>query len=160
MLRAGAVRYLFLDRITAMEPPARARGLKCVSLSEDIYADHFAGSPVMPGALVIEALSQLGGALLDEAAVSDGDVGRLALLVSIDRARFRRAAVPGDQLVLAVDTVMRREEGARLSAEARVGDHLVAEAELGFVMSPDNPAELVEERARLRALWRHGRWYR
>ena len=138
----------------------RARGIKCVSLSEDMYADHFAGSPVMPGALIVESLAQLGGALLDEAAIADGHGDRLALLVSIDRARFRRAVVPGDQLALAVEVAARRDEGARLDAEARVGDHVVAEAELGFAMSVDTTAELVAERARLRALWKHGRWYR
>ena len=56
------MRYLLLDRITALDPPDRATGIKCCALSEDYLADHFPGHPVMPGALLLEALAQLGGA--------------------------------------------------------------------------------------------------
>ncbi|MEO7093710.1 MAG: 3-hydroxyacyl-[acyl-carrier-protein] dehydratase FabZ, partial [Polyangiales bacterium] len=53
------MRYILLDRITTLEPPELARGVKCVSLSDDLFADHFPGHPVMPGAMILEALAQL-----------------------------------------------------------------------------------------------------
>jgi 3-hydroxymyristoyl/3-hydroxydecanoyl-(acyl carrier protein) dehydratase len=63
--RARAVRYVLLDRITTLEPPELARGIKCVSLADDIFVDHFPGHPVMPGALILEGLAQLAGVLLE-----------------------------------------------------------------------------------------------
>src|SRR5690242_1268310 len=59
------VRYVLLDRITTLEPPELARGIKCVSLADDVFVDHFPGHPVMPGVLVVEALAQLAGVLLE-----------------------------------------------------------------------------------------------
>src|SRR4051794_22090121 len=64
--RPGRVRYLLLDLITELSPPERATAVKCVSLADDLFVDHFPGHPVMPGALMIEALAQLGGVLVEE----------------------------------------------------------------------------------------------
>src|SRR5262245_39594579 len=100
------MRYLMIDRITAMEPPARARAVKCVSLADDAFADHFVGWPIYPGALLVEAMAQLGGALLDETLARDG-TRALAMMVGIDRARLRRQVVPGDQLELVADLEQR-----------------------------------------------------
>ncbi len=61
----GRMRYVLLDRIIELEPPVRARGIKCVSLADDVFVDHFPGHPVMPGALIIESLAQLGGVLVE-----------------------------------------------------------------------------------------------
>ena len=80
-----AMRYVLLDRITALEPPERARGVKCVSLSDDVFADHFPGHPVMPGALVIESLAQLGGVLCEATMRLRGRNDLHALLVGIER---------------------------------------------------------------------------
>jgi 3-hydroxyacyl-[acyl-carrier-protein] dehydratase len=150
------VRYLLLDRITRMEPPERASGIKCVSLSDDALADHFPGRPLFPGALVIEAMAQLSGALLEESAVREGHGDRLAVLAMVDRARFRRPIAPGDRIELEVMAQSRKEEIALVRARAVVDGELAAEAELGFAMAADSDAELCAERARLRALWIHG----
>src|SRR3970282_2407920 len=95
------VRYLLLDRITALEPPARARRLKCVSLADDVCVDHFPGHPVMPGALVLESLAQLGGVLVEAAMRERGRADLHALLVMVNRAKFRQMVRPGDRLALA-----------------------------------------------------------
>src|SRR5262245_66309781 len=98
--RDAAVRYVLLDRITQLDPPEVARGIKCVSLADDIFVDHFPGHPVMPGALILEALAQLAGVLL-EATMRQRDRHDLhALLTMIDRAKFRHLVRPGDRLAL------------------------------------------------------------
>src|SRR3954471_6511212 len=96
------MRYLLLDRIVELAPPSRARAVKCVSLADDVFADHFPGHPVMPGALIVEALAQLGGVLLVATVRRQGPGGdeRHALLTIIERAKFRRLVRPGDRLLL------------------------------------------------------------
>jgi 3-hydroxyacyl-[acyl-carrier-protein] dehydratase len=88
------MRYLLIDRIQRLECNKEVVAIKNVSLSEDIYADHFFGSLVMPGALLIESLAQAGTALLEVSA----NYGKKALLVMVDRAKFRCLIRPGDQL--------------------------------------------------------------
>jgi 3-hydroxyacyl-[acyl-carrier-protein] dehydratase len=152
------MRYLHVDRITELEP-ARARGIKCVSLADDALADHFAGWPIYPGALVLEAMAQLAGAMLDEACAKTGEAA-LAMLVGVDRARFRRQVVPGDQLALEAELEQRVEDGARVKVAAVVAGERVAEAVLSYAIARDVPAAFIEERAKVRALMQHGRWYR
>lgn len=151
------MRYLHVDRITVLEA-TRARGVKCVSLADDALADHFTGWPIYPGALVLEAMAQLAGAMLDEAAAAADDAA-LAMLVGVDRARFRRQVVPGDQLALAADLEQRVDDGARVQVSATIGDARVAEAVLSYAIARDVPAAFVAERARVRRLMQHGRWY-
>src|SRR5262249_59979783 len=80
------MRYVLLDRITALEPPERARGVKCVTLADDVFADHFPGHPVMPGALTLESLAQLGGVLCEATMRLRGRNDLHALLVAVERA--------------------------------------------------------------------------
>src|SRR5215813_10556804 len=94
------MRYLLLDRITELSPPEHATAIKCISLAEDVFVDHFPGYPVMPGALLLEALAQLGGALLEATMESRGMGDRVAVLSMADRAKFRHFARPGDRLLL------------------------------------------------------------
>ncbi len=96
------MRYVLLDRITALEPPARARGIKCVTLADDVFADHFPGHPVMPGALTLESLAQLGGVLCEATMRLGGRNDLHALLVAVERAKFRRLVRPGDKIELEV----------------------------------------------------------
>lgn len=150
------MRYLHVDRITELTPD-RARGVKCVSLSDDALADHFTGWPIYPGALVLEAMAQLAGAMLDEACAAELAT---AMLVGVDRARFRRQVVPGDQLALEADVEQRVEDGVRVRVAASVGGERVAEGVLSYAIARDVPKAFVEERARIRAVMQHGRWYR
>ncbi len=150
------MRYLLLDRIVELAPPTRARGVKCVSLADDVFVDHFPGHPVMPGALVIEALAQLGGVLIEAAERERGRAERVAVLTMVDRARFRRAVVPGDRMELAVDVLATGDDGGQVRGEARVEGALVAEAELGFALHPvQSPALLARRRERL-DIWLRG----
>lgn len=155
------MRYLLLDRITALEPPARATAVKCVSLADDVFSDHFPGHPVMPGALVLEALAQLGGVLV-EAAVrmapgQQGGRGELhALLTMVDRARFRQLVRPGDRLELEALCTTAREEGGQVRGLARVEGKLVAEAELTFAFAEVKSQALIARRREVLQIWLHG----
>ncbi|MEZ4361559.1 MAG: 3-hydroxyacyl-ACP dehydratase FabZ family protein [Kofleriaceae bacterium] len=156
---AAAVRYLLLDAIHELVVGRSATGVKCVTLTDEILRDHFRWDPVLPGALLIEAMSQLAGALIEETAVAAGRSGELAVMVGVEKARFLRGARPGDRLALHASYVSDKQIAAALRVEAKIEDELAADAELRFVVNAGAPAELVEERARLRQLWRTGKGY-
>ncbi|HEU0029998.1 MAG TPA: hypothetical protein VFQ53_05150 [Kofleriaceae bacterium] len=141
------MRYILLDRITLLQPPELARGVKCVSLSDDIFVDHFPGHPVMPGALILEGLAQLAGVLL-EATMRQRDRHDLhALLTMADRAKFRRVVRPGDKLEYEARAIAATEDGGQAQAWARVDGTLVAEAQLSYAFAQvTNPVVLAKRR--------------
>lgn len=152
------MRYLLLDRISELKPPERARGIKCVALSDDVFEHHFPGHPLLPGALIVETLAQLGGVLLEAAQRLKDRHNLHALLVAIDRAKFRHRVRPGDRLDLLAETLHLSEDGGRIRGEARLfgEDRLCAEAELTFAFARvENPLLLARRREYLN-LWLHG----
>lgn len=150
------MRYVLLDRITELSPPERARGIKAVSLSDDVFADHFPGHPVMPGALIVEAIAQLGGVLLEATMRARGRDDLHALLVSIERAKFRRLVRPGDQLQLEATGLHATEDGGRIRGIARRGEETAAEAELTFAFAEVKHEKLKARRAEVLNVWLHG----
>jgi 3-hydroxyacyl-[acyl-carrier-protein] dehydratase len=153
------MRYVLLDRITALEPPTRARGIKAVSLSDDVFADHFPGHPVMPGALTLEAIAQLGGVLCEATMRLPANGGRNdlhALLVAVDRAKFRRMVRPGDKLDLEAVAVHVGENGGQVKGTATVDGQLAAEAELTFAFAEVKHPKLIERRREVLNVWLHG----
>ncbi len=119
---------LLVDRIISLERGKRITGLKNVTFNEPFFQGHFPGFPVMPGVLIVEAMAQVGAVLLL------GDMpdrsSKLVYFAGIDKAKFRRPVVPGDQLRFEVEVLKLRSRTARLRGEAYVGDALVAEAEM------------------------------
>jgi len=149
------VRFLLLDRITVLEPE-HATAVKCVSLSDDVFVDHFPGHPVMPGTLIIEALAQLGGTLAERAMRARERHDLHALLTMIHKAKFRRMVRPGDRLDLEARVMTMSEDGGQVRATATVDGALVAEAELGFAFATITSARLVERRRQIVNVWLHG----
>ncbi len=126
------MRYLLIDRVLRLERNRSIRAIKNVSLSEDVYADHFLGFPVMPGALMIEVVAQTGTVLLE---VSE-DFQRKALLAMVDRAKFRSIVRPGDQLIVDATLSSVNEDVAQIAAEIRVGETVVMDGRLVFSLQP------------------------
>lgn len=153
------MRYLLLDGIHELVAGETARGVKCVTLTDEILRDHFRWAPIFPGTMIIEAMAQLAGALIEETAVAAGRPRDLAVLAGIDRARFIRGVPPGERMELSASYLANKDLMSVLRAEARIGGELAAEAELKFVINREAHDELIAERMRVRALWRTGSGY-
>jgi 3-hydroxyacyl-[acyl-carrier-protein] dehydratase len=150
------MRYLLLDRIVELEPPL-ARAVKCVSLSDDVFLDHFPGHPIMPGALLLEALAQLGGVLMEATQRKVGREDLHALLTMIDRAKFRQLVRPGDRLELEARVLTATEDGGQVRGLARCEGVLAAEAELSFAFMRITNAKTIARRREVLNVWLTGR---
>ncbi|NKB69964.1 MAG: 3-hydroxyacyl-ACP dehydratase FabZ [Candidatus Latescibacteria bacterium] len=117
---------LLVDRIIELVPGERIVGLKNVTVNEPFFQGHFPDYPVMPGVLILEALAQTGAVMM----LRDADNAGLPFLAGIDKARFRRQVVPGDQLRLELSALRQRGPTCKLAGKAYVGDELAAEAEI------------------------------
>ena len=123
--------FLLVDRVLELEE-GRILALKNVTFNEPHFTGHFPGVPVMPGVLVVEAIAQAGGVrMLDD---FPDRPEKLISLTGIDKCRVRRPVVPGDQLLLEVKVVKRRQRFAVLHGVARVGDEVAAEADLSSAL--------------------------
>ena len=147
---------MLLDRITALSPPEVATGIKCVSLSDDVFVDHFPGHPIMPGALILEALAQLGGVLVEATMRARGRDDLHALLVTVDKAKFRHLVRPGDRLELEARGISTSEDGGQVRAFARVDGQLVTEAELMFAFARVTNPKLLARRREVLEVWLTG----
>ena len=150
------MRYILLDRITQLSPPELARGVKCVSLSDDLFADHFPGHPVMPGAMILEGMAQLAGVLLEATMRGKGRDDLHAILTMADRAKFRHIVRPGDKLEYEATCERATEDGGQARAIARVDGTMVAEAQLSYAFTMiTNPAVLARRKEYLQ-IWLTG----
>jgi 3-hydroxyacyl-[acyl-carrier-protein] dehydratase len=118
--------FLLIDRIIDLERKKRIVAIKNVTINEPFFAGHFPGAPVMPGVLIVEAMAQAGGVLLFTE-VEDRE-SKLVLFTGIERAKFRRKVIPGDQLRIEVDVRVWRGNAGRMEGTAYVGDQRAAEA--------------------------------
>lgn len=147
------MRHFWVDRITEIEHGVRAVGFKSVSLSEDVLHDHFPGNPVFPGVLLLEGLAQTAGVLLAD--TSGGT--KVAILVSIDRAKFSSFARPGEMVRFEVVIESANATSARVRCDATVLARPVAAARFTFrLFATDEviPSEYRDYWNRVRAVWR------
>lgn len=121
--------FLLVDRILELEEDKHAVGIKNVTINDQFFLGHFPQRPLMPGVLIVEAMAQVAGVLM----LSKPDnAGKLAYFMSMDKVKFRKTVVPGDQLRLDVEVVKLRSKTGQVRTKAVVDDQLVAEAELMF----------------------------
>src|SRR5215470_6020246 len=123
---------LLIDRVLEIERKKKIVAIKNVTINEPFFVGHFPGFPIMPGVLIVEAMAQAGGALL-LTEVEDRS-GKLIVFTGIEKAKFRRPVVPGDQLRLEVEMLTWREIGTaiavRIAGQAFVDGKRVCEATL------------------------------
>ena len=125
--------FLLIDRIIALDPGKSARAIKNVTINEPFFQGHFPNVPVMPGVLILEAMGQTGG-VLAHVSLPESLKGHLVYFTGIDKARFRKPVVPGDQLILESKLINMRSKALRMSGIATVDGKKVAEAELMAVI--------------------------
>jgi 3-hydroxyacyl-[acyl-carrier-protein] dehydratase len=144
------VRYFLLDKITAFEANTFASGVKNVSLTDEVLHDHFPDYPIFPGALLVEAMAQLAGFLLES---GRPDAPERAILAQIEKAKFHAPAGPGDQILLNVTLAQRLEAAAQVEAEAHVGARCIGRARLTFMLRRVESVRVSEQRAMLYRIW-------
>ncbi len=127
--------FVMIDRIVDIRGEEHGVGIKNVTVNEPQFQGHFPGNPVMPGVLLIEGMAQTAGVLClrqMEAALRECAV---FYFLTIDKAKFRKPAVPGDTIHYHVDKIAHRRNMWWYRAEAKVRDALIAQAEVGAVIS-------------------------
>ncbi|MEO5572978.1 MAG: 3-hydroxyacyl-ACP dehydratase FabZ [Gammaproteobacteria bacterium] len=122
--------FLLIDRVVECVPGKSLVALKNVTYNEPFFQGHFPQRPIMPGVLILEALAQATGILAFRTTETRPTESVLYFLVGIDNARFKQPVEPGDQLILEIDLVRRMRDLWKFSAQAKVGDKIVASAEL------------------------------
>lgn len=121
--------FVMVDKILSVEIRKQVVGLKNVTINEPFFQGHFPGRPVMPGVLILEGMAQVGGIMAFYA--SPENIGnKLLFFAGIDKARFRRPVVPGDQLIFTLDFIKEKRSVVLMKGKATVDDNIVAEAEL------------------------------
>lgn len=136
--------FLLIDRLTEIERKKRIVAIKNVTINEPFFAGHFPSFPIMPGVLIIESIAQAGGALL-LTEIPDRE-NKLMVFTGIDRAKFRRPVVPGDQLRIEVNVLNWRPRAVRMEGKATVDGKLVCEATVMCQLVPrtsETPAPAV-----------------
>lgn len=118
--------FLLVDRVVEIEVGKKAVGIKNVTINEGFFQGHFPGHPIMPGVLIVEALAQLAGILAFHSGVVKGSS---VYFMSIEKAKFRKPVVPGDQVRLEAEVIQHRGNVWKFTGNASVDDKVAAEAE-------------------------------
>jgi len=124
--------FVMVDRIVDIRGDERGVGIKNVTINEPQLVGHFPNNPVMPGVLLLEGMAQTAGVLVLR--LMQSQEGRAVYLLTIDKAKFRKPAVPGDRIEYHVKKSAHRGNMWWYSAEAKVGDTLIAEAVVGAAL--------------------------
>jgi 3-hydroxyacyl-[acyl-carrier-protein] dehydratase len=130
--------FALVDKITEYIAGKSATGIKNVTLNEPHFQGHFPGYPIMPGVLIVEAMAQVGGVVLTQMPGVEG----LCVFAGIDKVRFRRPVVPGDQLIMTVELLaIKRARFGKMFGRAQVNGELACEGEMMFSVVDVAPAD-------------------
>ena len=122
--------FLMIDRVIDFTPNKKITALKNVTINEPYFQGHFPQKPVMPGVMIVEAMAQAGG-LLVQASMSPEEWGKeLYYFMGMDQVRFRQQVIPGDQLIFKVEILKKRARAIKIAGVAEVDGKVVAQAEL------------------------------
>lgn len=126
--------FLMVDRIVDIDGDESAIGIKNVSYNEPVFQGHFPDKPVFPGVLIIEAMAQTAGAMVIAHDREVGNARSIVLMLTIDKAKFRKPAGPGDRIEFHMRKIHRRRTVGRYEGRAMVDGVLIAEAEVGAMI--------------------------
>jgi len=121
--------FLLVDRVVELEQGKRAVGMKNVTINDNFFQGHFPSRPVMPGVLMIEAMAQVGGLAV---LTHQQHFGQVAFFMAANNVKFRKVVIPGDQLIIEADVVRIKSRITQVHAITKVGESVVAEADLVF----------------------------
>jgi 3-hydroxyacyl-[acyl-carrier-protein] dehydratase len=123
--------FLLVDRILEINlEENEILGVKNVTVNEPFFQGHFPGAPIMPGVLILEALAQTGGVLVHQKGYNQ----KIAVLLNIANAKFRKPVIPGDVLLLHAKGLHVSGNGGKVKAKAMIGQAIAVEAELSFAL--------------------------
>jgi 3-hydroxyacyl-[acyl-carrier-protein] dehydratase len=121
--------FILIDRVLELIPGDRIVALKNVTINEPFFQGHFPAFAVMPGVLIVEAMAQTGGVLYLDSQPPEKR-GALVYFMGMDKVKFRKPVVPGDQIIFEVKLLKQRLKAIKMAGTAKVDDKVVAEAEL------------------------------
>ncbi len=121
--------FILIDRVLNFEAGKRLVALKNVTINEPFFQGHFPGKPIMPGVLIVEAMAQAGGVLW-MSSLGEESSASFFFFTGIDRVRFRKPVVPGDQIIFDIEMMKVRGKVAKMAGKAVVDDQVAAEGEL------------------------------
>lgn len=131
--------FILVDKILECELGKNIRGLKNVTINEPFFQGHFCGQPIMPGVMILEAMAQV-AAVLAYLSHDEESKGRLFYFIGLDKVRFRKMVVPGDQIIFEITMIKKKMKIYKMAGRATVDGKLVTEAELMAAMSDDQMA--------------------
>ncbi|MDD2491883.1 MAG: beta-hydroxyacyl-ACP dehydratase [Bacteroidales bacterium] len=127
------MRFILVDRIEELKVASWAKGVKCISMTDEIFNNHFPGYPIMPGSLIMEGLAQLSGVLFEYSLITLGHNHKRPVLTLVNKMKFRRFAHPGDKLDYHCSVkLFYPDEYAVATVTAKCEDKIYAEGELLF----------------------------
>ena len=121
--------FILVDRVLEIVPGEKIVALKNVTINEPFFQGHFPGTPIMPGVLIIEAMAQAGGVLFSSEQLKEKH-GSLFYFMGMDKVKFRKPVVPGDQIIFEVKIIRQRSNAVKMAGTATVDQTIVAEAEI------------------------------
>lgn len=125
---------LLVDRVLEVEQLKSISGYKNVTANEAFFEGHYPEMPIMPGVLIIEAMAQMGALML---LTEPTFTGQTPVIVGVEKAKFKKPVVPGDRLDILAEVMWFRNSLGMMKGTAKVGDEVVAEAEIGYKILPN-----------------------
>lgn len=151
------MRYILVDRITQLNIGKNSEGLKAITLTDPIFADHFPDFPVFPGALILEGLAQVAGYLVDMT-INQGKefsdpTRKRCMLLQVEKMKFHKYSRAGEQLIFRAELENLLEAGARLTVTAHCGEELRVSGKIQMAIVEIHSKRLSEHFAQIFHLW-------